>query len=117
MPETMPPAPAAILMILEAISTLIMTVYRQAVVAFVASMALSAILTAGPTAAEEKMANPDFTRGDKIPDGAEHDWNLGATGARGWMYCDKMVTIDARQIAVTKVDKGAPADGLLAVGD
>ena len=99
------------------ISTLIMTVYRQPVVAFVASMALSAILAARPAAAEEKMANPDFTRGDKIPDGAEHDWNLGATGARGWMYCDKMVTTDARQIAVTKVDKGSPADGLLAVGD
>ncbi len=63
------------------------------------------------------MANPDFTRGDKIPDGAEHDWNLGASGARGWMYCDKMVTTDARQIAVTKVDKGSPADGFLAVGD
>ena len=98
-------------------STLILTVYRQPVVAFVATMALSALLAARPAAAEEKMANPDFTRGDKIPDGAEHDWNLGATGARGWMYCDKMVTTDARQIAVTKVDKGSPADGLLAVGD
>ena len=99
------------------ISTLIMTVYRRAVVAFVVAVALSAPLAARPAAAEEKMANPDFTRGDKIPNGAEHDWNLGATGARGWMYCDKMVTTDARQIAVTKVDKGSPADGLLAVGD
>ncbi len=99
------------------ISTLIMTVYRQPVVAFVATMALSALLAARPAAAKEKMANPDFTRGDKIPDGAEHDWNLGASGARGWMYCDKMVTTDARQIAVTKVDKGSPADGFLAVGD
>ncbi len=98
-------------------STLIMTVYRQAVVAFVASMALPALLAARPAAAEEKMANPDFTRGDKIPDGAEHDWNLGATGARGWMYFDKMVTTDARQIAVTKVDRRSPADGILAVGD
>ena len=63
------------------------------------------------------MAMPDFTKGDKIPAGANHDWNLGATGARGWMYCEKMVTTDARQISITKVDKGAPADGVLAVGD
>lgn len=60
---------------------------------------------------------PDFTKGEGIPVGAKHDWNFGATGARGWMFCDKMVTSDARQIAVTKVDKGSPADGLLAVGD
>jgi len=60
---------------------------------------------------------PDFTRGDKIPEKAKHDWNLGATGLRGWMVCDKMVTADARQIAITQVEKGSPADGVLAVGD
>jgi hypothetical protein len=60
---------------------------------------------------------PDFTKGEAIPAGATHDWNLGATGARGWMFSDKMVTSDARQISVTKVDPGSPADGVLAVGD
>ena len=60
---------------------------------------------------------PDFTKGDPIPSGAKHDWNLGATGARGWMYCEKMVTTDARQIAVTSVDAGSPADGFLVKGD
>ncbi len=60
---------------------------------------------------------PDFTKGDTIPAGAKHDWNLGAIGVRGWMFCDKMVTSDARQIAITKVAKGSPADGILAVGD
>lgn len=64
-----------------------------------------------------ELPNPDFTRGDKIPENAKHDWNLGATGLRGWMFCDKMVTSDARQIAITKVAKGSPADGVLAVGD
>ena len=49
--------------------------------------------------------------------GAEHDWNLGATGLRGWMHCDRLVTSDARQIAITRVDAGSPADGVLAVGD
>ena len=66
---------------------------------------------------QKAMSLPDFTKGERIPDGATHDWNLGATGARGWMYCDKMVTSDARQIAITKVDKGSPAAGVLAVGD
>ena len=60
---------------------------------------------------------PDFTQGAKIPEDAKHDWNLGATGLRGWIYCDKMVTSDARQIAITKVAKGSPAYGILEVGD
>ncbi len=63
------------------------------------------------------IAIPDFTKGDAIPAGAKHDWNLGPTGLRGWMYCDKMVTSDARQISITKVDKGSPADGLFRVRD
>lgn len=65
----------------------------------------------------KSLPNPDFTKGGRIPEGADHDWNLGATGARGWMHSDKLCTTDARQIAVTKVDKGSPADGLLAPGD
>jgi hypothetical protein len=60
---------------------------------------------------------PDFTKGGRIPDAAVHDWTLGATGARGWIYSDQMVTSDARQIAITRVDKGSPADGILATGD
>jgi len=60
---------------------------------------------------------PDFTKGDIIPANAKHDWNLGPTGLRGWMFCDKMVTTDARQIAITKVEKGSPAEGVCLVGD
>jgi hypothetical protein len=67
--------------------------------------------------APRKMAMPDFTKGDAIPEGAHHDWTLGATGARGWMYSNTLVTADARQIRITKVDKNSPADGVLAVGD
>ncbi len=63
------------------------------------------------------IAMPDFTKGDAIPAGATHDWNLGATGARGWMFSDKMVTTDARQIRITKVEPGSPAAGVLEVGD
>ncbi len=69
---------------------------------------------AGPN---ESTPPPDFTKGDALPVKAKHDWNLGATGLRGWMYCDKMVTSDARQIAITKVEKGSPAEGVIALGD
>jgi len=62
-------------------------------------------------------AVPDFTQGDAIPAGADHDWNLGATGARGWIFSDNMATSDARQISITEVDKSSPADRLLVVGD
>jgi len=85
----------------------------------ITSLALAAFFVLpGPlVGARKKMAMPDFTKGDAIPRGATHDWTLGATGARGWMYSDKLVTADARQIRITKVDKGSPADGALAVGD
>lgn len=59
----------------------------------------------------------DLTRGGEIPAGSDHDWALGATGARGWMHCEKLVTSDARQVAVTEVAPGSPAGGVLAVGD
>ncbi len=64
-----------------------------------------------------KMTKPDFTKGDNIPDGATHDWTLGATGARGWIFSNNMETSDARQIYITQVDKKSPADGTLKTGD
>ena len=76
---------------------------------------LPASLVAAGKSRELKI--PDFTQGDKIPEGAQHDWNLGATGLRGWIFCDQLVTSDARQIAITRVEKGSPAEGVLAVGD
>lgn len=87
--------------------------------AIVGSLILAAMFATpfASAAPQAKMERPDFTKGDPIPAGANHDWNLGATGARGWMFCDKMVTTDARQISVTKVDSGSAADGTLSVGD
>jgi hypothetical protein len=58
---------------------------------------------------------PDLTRGGKKSD--KHDWNLGSTGARGWMWGMRLRTDYARQILITKVDPGSPADGKLEVGD
>ena len=79
--------------------------------------ALFAFATSALAASNDKLTMPDFTKGDAIPAKAKHDWNLGPTGLRGWMFCDQMVTSDARQIAVTKVEKGSPADGVIALGD
>jgi hypothetical protein len=82
------------------------------------TLMVAAILAHSAAAApKDTNAIPDFTQGAKIPKSAKHDWNLGPTGLRGWIYCDKLVTTDARQILITKVDKGSPADGMIATGD
>jgi hypothetical protein len=78
---------------------------------------LGGLLISSTDVRAEAPAIPDFTAGDAIPKDARHDWNLGATGARGWIYCDRLVTSDARQIAITQVASGSPADGILASGD
>ncbi len=69
---------------------------------------------AGP---QGKAKNPDFTTGDPIPNGYTHDWNLGPTGMRGWIFSKDLATTQARQILVTKVAANSPADGKLNVGD
>jgi len=60
-------------------------------------------------------AVPDLTRGGARDE--SRDWTLGPTGARGWIYARKGRTAEARQILVTAVDPGSPADGTLAAGD
>ncbi len=86
-----------------------------------ARTALAVVLLgcAGSWAAAAKpkppIANPDFTRGDKPGDA--HDWTLGPTGARGWIFSKNGHSATARQILVTAVAKGSPADGALEVGD
>ncbi len=61
--------------------------------------------------------NPDFTKGEPLPEMAKKDWTLGATGARGWMHTEQQRTTLARQIYITEVAKGSPADGVLLEGD
>ncbi len=67
---------------------------------------------------------PDFLKGDPIPKNVSHDWTLGPTGARGYFPVSKArgkhynnTTFHARQILITKVDPGSPADGKLSKGD
>jgi hypothetical protein len=83
------------------------------------STCLLAVVLALPSAAapRKQMTLPDLTQGAAIPAEANHDWTLGATGTRGWMFSDKLETTAARQIAITQADKGSPADGVLKTGD
>ncbi|MEE8386222.1 MAG: DUF6288 domain-containing protein, partial [Dehalococcoidia bacterium] len=68
---------------------------------------------------------PDVTKFPRHPDGRlvkpfpsrAHAWNLGQTGARGWIWGHRFETTEARQILITSVDKGSPADGQLRVAD
>jgi len=60
---------------------------------------------------------PDFTKSAKIPDNAPHDWNLGPTGARGWIHSNKLSTSEARQILITEIQEGSPAEEILEKGD
>lgn len=66
---------------------------------------------------EPRDPRPDFTQGDTI-DLTQKDMpvdrNLGATGARGWIYGNPL---RAHQILITKVHEGSPAEGLLKEGD
>jgi hypothetical protein len=89
----------------------------KSLAAFVAASLLALSVSVAAAEPKGKAANPDFTQGEAITADSKHDWNLGPTGVRGWMFCDKMVTTDARQISITQVEKGSPADGILAVGD
>jgi len=90
---------------------------KVALIFIALAVAIAASGTALVAGKGKTVTMPDFTKGGAIPAGAKHDWNLGATGARGWVFCDEMVTSDARQIAITQVEKGSPAVGILAVGD
>ena len=84
---------------------------------FLAAAACGGLGAAGAAPQARLPAVPDLTRGEPIPADAPHDWNLGPTGLRGWMFCDRLVTTDARQIAITEVAPGSPADGHFAAGD
>ena len=68
-------------------------------------------MASGAKATATLASAPDFTQGG-IKD-ESHDWTLGPTGARGWIYSAKGQTAEARQILVTEVAKGSPADGTL----
>lgn len=78
---------------------------------------IASLVAVSSASARNPMPNPDFTKSESIPEGATHTWNLGATGARGWMHSHRLETTAARQILVTEVASGSPAEGVLATDD
>jgi hypothetical protein len=66
---------------------------------------------------DQQSAIPDFTAGATLPANAKHDWTLGPTGARGWYFTANGHSHAARQILVTEIVKGSPADGTLIKND
>ena len=58
---------------------------------------------------------PDLTKGAKNE--GFQEWNMGPTGIRGGAFCQGFDTSASRQILVSEVAKGSPADGVLTSGD
>ena len=70
----------------------------------------------GTLCAAEIPPIPDFTQGGRKDD--SHDWLLGPTGTRGWVFFQRAdQTAASRQILITAVDAGSPANGILRVND
>ncbi|MFT5467273.1 MAG: hypothetical protein ACI8UO_002377 [Verrucomicrobiales bacterium] len=67
--------------------------------------------------AADKPPIPDFTVSQQLPEKAAHDWNLGPTGARGWVYAWRGESTDSRQILITAVEPDSPAAGKLTKDD
>lgn len=62
-----------------------------------------------------KVPPPDLTKGEAPT--AIAPWNLGPTGASGYIFAREFDSSDARQILVKHIEKGSPAAGVLEVGD
>lgn len=77
------------------------------------------LLGAAPASAQEQTtpdSPPDLTK--TIDFERTGEYYLGPTGAKGWMYVgERFMTDEARQILITNVQEGSPADGALQVGD
>lgn len=65
--------------------------------------------------AEVASSPPDLTTGGERDE--NHDYLLGPTGARGWIYSQDCLTARSRQILITAVARGSPVDGVLATND
>ena len=80
-------------------------------------LCLLAAMAGGVLAAEPVVPMPpDLTQGGKKDN--LHDWFLGPTGARGWIFFrGEDQTAAARQILITAVEAGSPADGVLTTND
>ena len=75
---------------------------------FPCSAALSAIILVSQPALAPAVDNvvADLTKA--TPGKSNNSYNLGPTGALGWMNVQKGMTVNSRQILITAVEKGSP---------
>ncbi len=77
------------------------------------------LLGAAQAFAQEQIAPktpPDLTA--EIDFQRTGEYFLGPTGAKGWLFVnERFMTDEARQILITEVQPGSPAEGVLEVGD
>jgi len=76
----------------------------------------AAVLVEHCPAARKLPTPPDLTAGGKR-DPKQADFNLGPTGARGWVWGKGGGSYTSRQILITAVAPGSPAAGVLKVDD
>ena len=81
----------------------------------IAVLALALLGTLPAHAAKPPAPTLDLTQ--ETPPKTANSYNLGPTGALGWMQVESGMTETSRQILVTHVEKGSPADGKLTSGD
>jgi hypothetical protein len=87
------------------------------------AVAFMALLVVNQPLMGVSMKNVDFTKGETLDPGKKHtllDRTLGPTGLWGQVYSLSMsrgASREARQILVSRVDEGSPADGKIQVGD
>ena len=82
--------------------------------AFASLLCTSTALAAGSTT----IVSPNHDMTKVIDFERTGDYYLGPTGAKGWIrMAENFMTTDARQILITQVTAGTPADGVLEVGD
>jgi len=96
---------------------------RRRFAAAVACGVIAAVVCS-PVAAESPQEPPDLTANRQVD--RKLTYNLGSTGMRGWIHTRAATFLDsvqgrtttaARQILVTHVGRGSPADGVMQIDD
>ena len=74
----------------------------------VLTMSMPAVSVNSIATSGNRIKIPGFTQGKEIPGSEKRDLDLTITGTRSRVYCDKLVASDARQVAITRSEKGHP---------
>jgi len=90
--------------------------YRNVILGLLVVLVSAAALVDSGRAARKPVGPPDLTAGGER-DPKHADFNLGPTGARGWVWGKQGGSYTSRQILVTVVAEDSPAAGVLRVDD